>query len=174
MSSRSMTMSVTIASWQLVTLLPKGASFCQPRTPTSWLAEHSLAVPTHHDCLWVAKNSGSAIQKHMCTCLTDYSNIHETHNIAAEPASVLINKETQIYQTYMLKQPWHFTSCGNPLSKCQKKKKSKKQGIEDHYNRKETRIWNLRRVARFTSQWSQLNGKKIQTSYKNQYVYKSS
>lgn len=55
-------MSITTAPGELVTLPPKGASFCEHCTPTSGLAQHGLAVSTHNNCLRVAEDRGSAIQ----------------------------------------------------------------------------------------------------------------
>ena len=41
-----------------VPLPPERATFSEPGTTTSRLAQHSLAVPAHHNCLRVTEHSG--------------------------------------------------------------------------------------------------------------------
>ncbi|RRT81115.1 hypothetical protein B296_00014314 [Ensete ventricosum] len=86
-----------------IPLPPEGASLGELGLTPGGLAENGLAIAAHHDGLRVAEHCRSATQSHGRT-------LQSTQIVQDEVPIEDLGNLIRGTGTYMLKQPWHFTS----------------------------------------------------------------
>lgn len=91
-----------------VSLSSERATFGEPGTSSSRLAQHRLAVTAHHNCLRVTEHGGSA--KMIFLSLYFHSNLNHIQRIYIKSSQSQRENIKKSSITYMLKHPWHLTS----------------------------------------------------------------